>query len=89
MTNRSDEWQKMLDDFLVKIYEKSGEGITYVAREDIASDLGLTEIQQNNIVKELEERDYVATGEIVGTKIRLTDYGRHYVLGLELDKHEF
>ncbi|HEY7228629.1 MAG TPA: hypothetical protein VH481_10955 [Nitrososphaeraceae archaeon] len=45
-------------------------------------------MQQNNIVEELREREYVATNEIISTKISLTDYGRHYVLGLGLDKPE-
>ena len=84
MTKR-DEYEKLLDDFLLKLYQKSGEGISYVAREDIANELGLTEIQKNNIVKELDERGYVATRELVGTKIRITDYGRDYVRELGLD----
>jgi Mn-dependent DtxR family transcriptional regulator len=87
MTKR-DEYEKLLDDFL-KLYEKSGEGISYMAREDIASVLGITETQANNIVDELSARGYVAKGEIVGTKIRITDYGRDYATELGLDKERF
>jgi DNA-binding MarR family transcriptional regulator len=85
MTKR-DEYEELLNDFLIKLYLKSAEGISYVAREDIANELGLTETQKNNIVKELDERGYVATRELVGTKIRITNYGRDYVRALGLDK---
>lgn len=88
MTNHND-YEKLLDDFLIKLYQKSVRGITYVAREDIAKELGITEIQKNNIVDELSDRGYVAKGEIVGTKIRITDYGRDYVRDLELDSQPF
>ncbi len=55
MTNR-DEYEKVLDHFLLKLYQKSGEGISYNARENIADELGITETQANNIVDELSER---------------------------------
>jgi DNA-binding MarR family transcriptional regulator len=88
MTNR-DEYEKVLDHFLIKLYQKSGEGISYIAREDIADELGITETQANKIVDELSERGYIAKGEIVGSKIRITDYGRDYVRDLELDSQPF
>jgi len=86
MTNRREEWENMLDEFLVKLYEKSsGKGIILVAREDIARELGWDKIRTKNIVDELVKRDYVAT-KAIGNKIIITDYGKDYVRDLGLDK---
>jgi CTP-dependent riboflavin kinase len=89
MTNRRNVWEMMLEDFLLKLYRKSGIGISYVAREEIAKELGLTDSQTNNIVNELDERDCIATRSLVGTKIRITELGRDYVKDSGLDNQKF
>ena len=89
MTNLSDEWEKMLDDFLVILYQKSPKSdnkTSYFARGDIATELGFTFTQTNNIVKELIKRGYVAQSNTIGKKITITNYGKNYVRDLELDK---
>jgi CTP-dependent riboflavin kinase len=85
MTTRPDVWEMMLEDFLLKLYRRSGIGISYIAREEIAKELGLTDIQTNNIVNELDDRDCIATRPLVGTKIRITELGRDYVKDSGLD----
>jgi CTP-dependent riboflavin kinase len=85
MTTRRDMWEMMLEDFLLKLYRRSGIGISYIAREEIAKELGLTDIQTNNIVNELDDRDCIATRPLVGTKIRITELGRDYVKDSGLD----
>jgi CTP-dependent riboflavin kinase len=89
MTNRRDVWEMMLEDFLLKLYRRSGIGISYVAREEIAKELGLTDTQTKNIVNELDERDCIATRSLVGTKIRITEYGRDYVRDSGLESQKF
>lgn len=89
MTNLSDEWEKMLDDFLLILYQKSPKSDnerSYFAREEIAKELGFTVIQANNIVKELINREYVAQSIAIGKKITITNYGKNYVRDLGLDK---
>ena len=89
MINRRDVWEMMLEDFLLKLYRKSGIGISYVLREEIAKELGLTDTQANNIVNESDERDCIATRSLVGTKIRITEFGRDYVRQSGLDNQKF
>jgi CTP-dependent riboflavin kinase len=89
MTSRRDVWEMMLEDFLLKLYRKSGIGISYVAREEIAKELGLTDSQTNSIVNELDDRDCIATRSLVGTKIRITELGKDYVKDSGLDNQKF
>jgi len=89
MTTRRDVWEMMLEDFLLKLYRRSGIGISYIAREEIAKELGLSDSQTNKIVNELDKRDCIATRSLVGTKIRITELGRDYVKVSGLDNQKF
>ena len=89
MTTRRDVWEMMLEDFLHKLYRRSGIGISYIAREEIAKELGLSDSQTNKIVNELDKRDCIATRSLVGTKIRITELGRDYVKVSGLDNQKF
>jgi hypothetical protein len=84
LVDRRQEWEDMLDEFLVKLYEKSlGEGITLVDRMEIGKELGWEKVRIDNVVNGLVKRDHVEESDTIGIKkIIITAEGREYLKDL-------
>jgi len=66
------------DKFLRKLYEKTvNNGIENIDREEIGKEIGIIDIQMDNLVDELTSEGYIK--KLGRTKIYLTDDGRKRV----------
>lgn len=70
--------ERIGDKFLRKLYEKTvNNGTENIDREDIGNELGVLDIQMDNLVDELTAEGYIK--KLGRTKIYLTDDGRKRV----------
>lgn len=70
--------ERIGDKFLRKLYEKSVDnGIESVDRNEIAKEIGIMDMQMDNLVDELTSEGFIK--KIGRTKIYLTDDGRKRV----------
>ncbi len=67
--------ERIGDKFLRKLYEKTvNKGIDSIDRDDIGKEIGIIDMQMDNLVDELTSDGYIK--KISRTKIYLTDDGR-------------
>ena len=70
--------ERIGDKFLRKLYEKTvNNGTENIDREEIGKEIGLIDLQMDNLVDELTAEGYVK--KLGRTKIYLTDDGRKRV----------
>ena len=70
--------ERIGDKFLRKLYEKTvNNGTENIDREDIGKEIGVIDVQMDNLVDELTAEGYIK--KLGRTKIYLTDDGRKRV----------
>ena len=70
--------ERIGDKFLRKLYEKTvNNGIEGIDGEKVGNEIGIIDVQMDNLVKELVSEGYIK--KINETKIQLTDDGRKRV----------
>lgn len=70
--------ERIGDKFLRKLYEKTvNNGIENIDREEIGKEIGVIDVQMDNLVNELTAEGYIK--KLGRTKIFLTDDGRKRV----------
>jgi predicted transcriptional regulator len=70
--------ERIGDKFLRKLYEKTvNNGIGNIDRHEIGKEIGIIDVQMDNLVNELVSEGYIK--KIGRTKIYLTDDGRKRV----------
>lgn len=70
--------ERIGDKFLRKLYEKTvDDGIEGIDRDKIGKEIGIIDVQMDNLVDELTSEGYIK--KIGRTKIYLTDDGRKRV----------
>ena len=66
------------DKFLLKLYEKTvNDGVEPIDRYEVGKEVGLVDVQTDNIVKVLASQGYIK--KIIGNKIQLSQDGRKRV----------
>lgn len=67
--------ERIGDKFLRKLYEKTvNNGIENIDREEIGKEIGIIDVQMDNLIDELTSEGYIK--KLGRTKIYLTDDGR-------------
>jgi predicted transcriptional regulator len=70
--------ERIGDKFLRKLYEKTvNNGIQNIDREEVGKEIGIIDVQMDNLVDELTSEGYIK--KLGRTKIYLTDDGRKRV----------
>ncbi|HEX5574174.1 MAG TPA: hypothetical protein VFX26_06555 [Nitrososphaeraceae archaeon] len=70
--------ERIGDKFLRKLYEKTvNNGIENIDREEIGKEIGIIDVQMDNLIDELTSEGYIK--KLGRTKIYLTDDGRKRV----------
>ena len=70
--------ERIGDKFLRKLYEKMvNNGIENIDREEIGKEIGIIDVQMDNLIDELTSEGYIK--KLGRTKIYLTDDGRKRV----------
>jgi predicted transcriptional regulator len=70
--------ERLGDKFLRKLYEKTvNNGIENIDREEIGKEMGIIDVQMDNLVDELTSEGYIK--KLGRTNIYLTDDGRKRV----------
>jgi predicted transcriptional regulator len=70
--------ERIGDKFLRKLYEKTvNNGIEYIDREEIGKEIGIIDVQMDNLVDELTSEGFIK--KLGRTNIYLTDDGRKRV----------
>jgi len=70
--------ERIGDKFLRKLYEKTvNNGIENIDREEIGKEIGIIDVQMDNLVDELTSEGYIK--KLGRTNIYLTDNGRKRV----------
>ena len=69
--------ERIGDKFLRKLYEKTvNNGIESIDRDEIGKEIGIIDVQMDNLVKELSDEGYIIK---TGLRIQLTKDGRKRV----------